>query len=213
MRNIRPIFLVGCSITLLLALCSGCAVERGPDGDYFTSGSREADQRAEQRVAQVEQVREPDQQTERQPGEPTTDEDVQTLFERLGGEEGIRIIVDDFVDRALADPRVNWDRSGVRRGGFWQRGRPVAWNPTPDKIAQIKTHMAQFIAVATGGPPRYDGQDMRAAHENLRITNAEFDAAVGAFKATLDRLQIAAPEQKELIAVIESTRPQVVEIR
>ena len=47
----------------------------------------------------------------------------------------------------------------------------------------------------------------------LHISNAEFDASVGDLKATLDKLQVPNPEQKELLAIIESTRPQVAEER
>jgi hemoglobin len=54
---------------------------------------------------------------------------------------------------------------------------------------------------------------MKAAHAGKRITNSEFDASVGDFKASLDKLQIPNKEQKELLAIIESTRPQVVEER
>ena len=47
----------------------------------------------------------------------------------------------------------------------------------------------------------------------MKITNAEFDASIGDLKATLDTLKIAAEEQKELLSVFESVRPQVVEKR
>ena len=47
----------------------------------------------------------------------------------------------------------------------------------------------------------------------MAITNAEFDAAVGDLKATLDKVGIADQEQKELLAIIESTRVQIVEER
>jgi truncated hemoglobin YjbI len=51
---------------------------------------------------------------------------------------------------------------------------------------------------------------MRSAHTAMRISNAEFDAAIGDLKASLDKLQIPNKEQKELLAVAESTRPQIV---
>jgi hemoglobin len=47
----------------------------------------------------------------------------------------------------------------------------------------------------------------------MHITNPEFDAAVGDLKATLDKLQIANQEQKELLSIVESTREQIVEDR
>jgi len=54
---------------------------------------------------------------------------------------------------------------------------------------------------------------MKDAHKGMKITNAEFDAAVGDLKATLDKMQLPNDDQKELLAIIESTRPQVVEQR
>jgi hypothetical protein len=44
----------------------------------------------------------------------------------------------------------------------------------------------------------------------MRINNPEFDAAVGDMKASLDRLKVPDAEQKELRAILESTRPQIV---
>jgi hemoglobin len=121
-------------------------------------------------------------------------------------------IVDDFVNRALADPRVNWERKGVR-GGTFIHAKSVTWNASPENVAQLKKHIVQFLSIATGGPSFYDGKDMKSAHNGLRITNAEFDAAVGDLKAALDTLGIANKEQKELLSIIESTRPEVAEQR
>jgi len=45
------------------------------------------------------------------------------------------------------------------------------------------------------------------------ISNPEFDAAVGDLKALLDRLKVPDTEQKELLAITESTRPEIVEQR
>lgn len=61
-----------------------------------------------------------------------------------------------------------------------------------------------------GSPPGYQGKEMRSAHKDMRINNPEFDAAVGDMKASLDRLKVPDAEQKELRAILESTRPQIV---
>jgi len=66
-------------------------------------------------------------------------------------------------------------------------------------------------ALATGGPSQYTGKDMRSAHENLHITNPEFDAGIGDLKARLDKLQIANQEQNESLSTVESTRKQMFE--
>jgi hemoglobin len=182
---------------------AGCASEAQQERDFFTSGSREADQRAAQRMVKEEQLSSGGE-------EHGGGEEKRTLYERLGGEEGVQTIVSDFVARAMADPRVNWERKGVVKGGWFRRNKPVEWQHDAQDVANLKKHMAQFIALATGGPVKYEGGEMRQVHAGLRITNAEFDASIGDLKATLDKLGVPTDEQKELLAVVESTRPQVV---
>lgn len=206
----RPVHRAWLSFTVSAGLlAAGCGItEQRERDEFFTSGSREADQRAGQRMARAEQLAEAANGAQER---AAVAEEILPLYDRLGGEERIAQIVDDFLARALADPRVNWERQGVTRGGFgFGRNRSVSWNPTPQNVATLKKHMTQFLSVATGGPPEYDGKDMVSAHADLRITNSEFDAAVGDLKASLDRLQVPEREQKELLAIIESTRPQVV---
>jgi hemoglobin len=75
-------------------------------------------------------------------------------------------------------------------------------------VALLEKHLVQFLALATGGPAHYEGKDIKSTH-----AGPEFDAALGDLKASLDRLQIPNQEQKELLAIIESTRPEIVEER
>jgi hemoglobin len=75
----------------------------------------------------------------------------------------------------------------------------------------LKKHLAQFISLATGGPPEYAGREMKQTHQGMKISNAEFDASVGDLKVTLDKFSVATTEQKELLSIIESTRTQIVE--
>jgi hemoglobin len=209
----------------------GCAAKaRKENQEFFTSGSREADQRAQQRMARDEQLAgsgegagekgvkkaKPAKASGDGASSGTTNKPAQVegklaLFDRLGGESGISNIVADFTPRVLQDPRVNWQRKGVKRGGFSiHRGQSVTWNASPENVAQLQLHFVQFLALATGGPAQYDGKEMKAAHADLHIANPEFDAAIGDLKASLDKLQIPNKEQKELLAIIESTRPQIV---
>jgi truncated hemoglobin YjbI len=195
-----------------LALLIGCAeTQNKKDPDFSTSGNKEADQRAEQRMAKAEQMN-PDEKSSQKPSKEKTAEDVKklTLYERLGGEKGLNAIVNDFVPRAIADPRVNWERKGVTQGGVSiHRNKSVTWDANAGNVDKLKKHMVEFLSVATGGPAQYGGKEMKDAHAGLHITNAEFDASVGDLKATLDKLQVPNPEQKELLAIIESARPQV----
>jgi hemoglobin len=219
-------------VTTFVLATAGCGTGKpaAQRRDFFTSGSREADQRASQRMAKNEQLTGSGEGS----GEKNTKKAVAsksggnlsptgntekaaqaegklTLFDRLGGQQGITAIIDDFMPRAMEDPRVNWDRKGAKQTGFvFRREKSNEWTATPENVAQLKKHFVQFIALATGGPAKYDGKEMKTAHSGMRITNAEFDATLGDLKASLDKLQIPNKEQKELLSVIESTRPLIV---
>jgi hemoglobin len=222
MKHMRKAVMTRLFLCTALAVMTGCRSgkeEKQKEG-FFTSGSREADQRASQRMAKEQQLAGGKEQETKKgkpeaagaPGGSTAAqaEGKQTLFERLGGEQGITALVEDFTKRAMEDPRVNWQRKGVSRGGFFGRNESAAWSATPQNVATLKKHLVQFISLASGGPAQYDGKEIKAAHAGMHITNPEFDAAVGDLKAALDNMRIPDREQKELLAIVESTRPQIV---
>jgi hemoglobin len=201
------------ALTLLvpLLLLSGCGGNQKQNKDFYTSGNPEADERADQRMSQAEQLKGQGEG----PGDTSTLLNAKrSLYDRLGGTKGLEAIADDFVTRAMADPRVNWERRGVIQGGLSiHHDRSVQWDSKPDNVKMLKLHLAQFFALASGGPSEYQGKEMKDAHAGLHITNDEFDASVGDLKATLDKMQVANTEQKELLAIVETTRAQVAEER
>jgi len=198
------------TLVLISIVLAGCANENAKQRDYHTSGNREADQRAEQRVAQAEQIR-----GDGDKGGKKADGNAQTsLFERIGGQKSVQLLVSDFVDRAIADPRVNFERKGITKGGVLGIGdKPAEWKPTKENVAVVKKHIVQFLTLAMGGPAIYDGLEMKSSHAGMKITNAEFDACVGDMKASLDAMKVPTTEQKEVLAILESTRAQIVEQR
>jgi hemoglobin len=197
--------LITCTIALLLAGCGGKAQQQ--DKDFSTSGNRDADQRAEERITKTQQMQgEGSKQADNAKINPKP-----SLYVRLGGEKGITAIVDDWVPRLIADPRVNFERKGVKQGGVLGVGaKEQTWQPNKIALEELKKHFIQFFSLSTGGPAAYDGKDMKKGHENMKITNPEFDAAVGDLKATLDHLRVPTDQQKELLAVVETTREQIV---
>lgn len=124
-----------------------------------------------------------------------------SLYERLGGARAIHAVVEDFVGRAARNPKVN----------FTRKGTSVEWSATPENVALLKKHLVQFVSLATGGPKKYEGRDMKAAHKGMEITDAEFDALAADLKATLDKFKVPAREQKELLTIVGSTRKDIVE--
>jgi hemoglobin len=214
-------------VAALLVGASGCRSSRPKaeqkDQQFFTSGSREADQRASQRMAKSEQLTGKEENVKK--AEPSDEaksdgkpqaaqaEKKLTLYDRLGGEQRINEIIEDFTPRVLDDPRVNWERKAVSGRFSWHRNRAARWEPTSENVAILKKHLVQFLSLATGGPAFYEGRDISPVHAGMHISNPEFDAAIGDMKATLDRLKVPNAEQKELLAILESTRPQIVTVR
>jgi len=122
------------------------------------------------------------------------------LYDRLGGEKTIAALVDDFVNTAAADPKVNFTRAGT----------PHPWQATPENVELFKGRLVEFLGTATGGPQKYHGQDMVTAHKGMNITPAEFDAAVADFSASAEKLNVPPAERKELLELVQSTRAAMV---
>jgi len=229
-QSLATLRTIGLLLATVLVISSGCGGRKpkAQHQDFFTSGSKEADQRASQRMAKDEQltgtgegsgekgVKKAKAAADGAGADGGTNKAAQvdsklTLFERLGGEQGIAAIVDDFTERAMQDPRVNWQRKDVKQGGISvHRGKSVTWNDSPENVARLKKHLVQFVVLATGGPAHYEGKEMKPAHANMHITNPEFDAALGDLKASLDKHKVPNKEQKELLSIIESSRPLIV---
>jgi hemoglobin len=125
-----------------------------------------------------------------------------SLYYRLGGEPAITAVVDDFVNNAAGDPKVNFDRKNPPH--------PRTWDATPENVAKVKRQLVLFIAQATGGPKNYEGQSMLEAHRGMEITDAEFDALAGHLKNTLVKLNVPQREQDELMKVVGSTKPDII---
>ncbi len=191
-----------------LQLAGGCGSDETPNKNFYTSGNKEADERADQRMAQAQQL------TGGGDSGSALSGTKKSLFDRLGGMQGVQAITDDWVSRMLADPRVNFTRQGVVQGGLSiHHDRSMQWDANQDNVKTLKLHFAQFLALASGGPAQYQGQEIKSAHTDMHISNDEFDASVGDLKATLDKMQVANTEQKELLAIVESTRGEIVEER
>ena len=124
-----------------------------------------------------------------------------TLYERLGGEGAISAVVDDFVARAAAD---------TRNVNFTRQGHPNQWDPSPANVAKLKRRLVEFIGMATGGPQKYTGRDMVTSHTGMNITESEFNALAGHLKASLDKFKVPQKEQDELIAIVATTKDQIV---
>jgi hemoglobin len=124
-----------------------------------------------------------------------------TVWERLGGEANVRQIVDDFVELAVSNFKVDFDRGGK-------------YPLTADKTKQLKLLLVEMISANTGGPyKKYTGKDMKTVHEGMGITDEQFNALAADLKRALEKNGAKADDVKAVLAVIERTRKDIVEKR
>lgn len=120
-----------------------------------------------------------------------------SLYDRLGGVYAIACVVDDFIDRIMADPRLNK-------------------NPLVDEAHHrvpppgFKYLVTEMVCWATGGPQRYTGRSMRDSHAHLKISADEWDSFADDFNQTLDKFGVPERERGELLAILGSTRGDIV---
>jgi hemoglobin len=120
-----------------------------------------------------------------------------TLWQRVGGERNATRIVDDFIDAAIRDPAVNFFRGDK-------------FKMTPEQIQTMKRHIVLLASDITGGPDRYTGKSMAKAHENLGITDAEFNAILPHLERALRRHDVKPKDIAIIMEAAASTRKSIV---
>jgi hemoglobin len=118
-----------------------------------------------------------------------------TLYQRLGGYDAIAAVVDDLL------PRLQSDRRLAR---FWQhRGE--------DGMRREKQLLIDFLCASAGGPLYYTGRDMKTSHRGMRIDEGDWSAFLGHLNATLEAFGVPRRESEEVVAFVQSTKPDIVE--
>lgn len=94
-----------------------------------------------------------------------------TLYERLGGREGIRAVVDDFYDRLLDDEELG----------------PFFADADMEKLRRTQT---DFLCEAAGGPETYDAAPVREAHLHVPFTPDHIQRAVALLYQSLEEFDV-----------------------
>lgn len=118
-----------------------------------------------------------------------------TLFERLGGKEAISAVIDSFLKNAAADPDI----------------KKLFAKTTGPRLDHLKQVMIEQICEASGGPCKYSGKDMKAAHKGMGLTEAHWDAFVKDFTLALDENKVGEKEKSEVFALIAPMHDDIVE--
>ncbi len=119
-----------------------------------------------------------------------------TLYERLGGYDAVSAVVDDFAAKLFDDPVVGarfFGMSDDSREGFRQKNK-------------------NLVCAATGGPCKIISRSAATTHGGLGIKASEFAIVAQHLVDTLNKFDVREKEHNELMAIIASLRPDIVEI-
>jgi len=122
---------------------------------------------------------------------PVAETAVLTIYEAIGGRAAVRAAVDGLYGRLLADPELS--RLFPAGVGEVHRGFVVT-----------------VLGEALGGPERYRGPDLVAAHRGLGITDAHFDKTAGHLDAVLEELGVPRDLTDRIVGIVASLRPAIV---
>ena len=113
------------------------------------------------------------------------------LYQALGEREGIARIMDDLVNRAMADARIG----------------PIFKNT---KAQALKDSLTLQICVLAGGPCVYEGDNMKAAHADFVINKGDFNRLVELLQFAMDGQNVPFTQQNRLLALLAPMHRDVI---
>jgi len=121
---------------------------------------------------------------------------MKTLFERLGGTEGITTLVDEVVVAHMNNPAIS--------------ARFLPYTEQPEKLATIKKHTIDFFVMGSGGPQNYEGRDMPTTHKGMNISPAEYMHTVDDIMSVLDKRNTDEESKKDVLAILWSLKDMII---
>lgn len=118
-----------------------------------------------------------------------------TLYERLGGYDAISAVADNLLPRLQGDTQL---------GRFWQ-------HRSEDGVRRERQLLVDFLCASAGGPLYYTGRDMKTSHRGMKISESDWSRFLGHLRATLEAFQVPRAEHDEVVAFVQSTKPDIVE--
>jgi len=128
--------------------------------------------------------------------EPPPPPPKKSLFDRLGGKDAIKAVVDNFVKKAAADKKAT-----------------AFFKTTGKKMDTFKEAFINQICKDTGGDCTSTGNALVEAHKGAKTTDEQFDAVIADLKATLAELKVGDEEQGDLVALLEPMRAEIVTVK
>lgn len=104
-----------------------------------------------------------------------------SLFEAVGGAEGVSKLVDSFYERVFSDPEL----------------APYFGSVSAERLKRMQL---EFFSAALDGPTQYLGRPVAHAHQHLKIDRPSFQRFVGHLFETLQGLSLDDDQRYDVIA-------------
>ena len=114
-----------------------------------------------------------------------------TLFDDLGGRPGLTRIADGMLQRVQADPRIKDKFNDAN-------------------IERLQGLLMLQFCVVSGGPCRYPGRDMEAAHADLNLAPRHFNALVEDLQDAMDAQGVPFRTQNRFLALLAPMHRDIV---
>jgi len=114
-----------------------------------------------------------------------------SLYQGLGGKEGIQKIVATLIPMVLADDRIKASFDGV-------------------DLKNLAMRLEEQFCELAGGPCKYRGKDMVTIHDGLNITNAQFNALAEDLQVAMERNNVPSSVSNRLVAKLAPMQRQIV---
>lgn len=117
-----------------------------------------------------------------------------SLYERLGGAQGIGSIVDDILAHHLVNPIIK------------ARFENIA------DLEHARQMAVEFFTAGAGGPLQYTGRDMRTAHRGMNISEQEYLAAMDDIMGALAKHDIDEATRKDVLAILYALKGDIIRV-
>jgi hemoglobin len=114
-----------------------------------------------------------------------------SIYERIGGQDALIVVVDDFYERVLADPQLAPFFAGAN-------------------MSRLKGKQVEFFAEALGGPANYSGLSMKDAHRGRAIGRIHFDLVAKYLSEALGAAGVPDGTAEEIIAAVAPLATDIV---
>ena len=118
-----------------------------------------------------------------------------SLYDRLGGYDAVSAVVDDFAAKLFVDEQVGKFFVGMGT----------------DTREQFRQKNKNLVCNVTGGPCKIISRSAKVVHGGLGITESDFDVVANHLADTLNKFKVPEKEQKELFAIIDTLKPDIVD--